>query len=288
MKKNSLAILIAAMVIIAICLLIAFTLFSLRSMSESPTKKAIAKKLKDQDESFKNLKIDIIGPSEAPEGLKDLVVLGYHIMIETPTYVKGYVGDRLSCTNCHFAAGNKLGGEKNGGISLAGVAAKYPNYDERVKKVLNLPERINNCFEKSMNGKPIPLNSKEMLALETYLFWISQHYPIYEKVPWLGLPALSIQQKPNTEKGSQVYNTYCAMCHGSDGNGQRYQDNSLANVPPLWGPNSFNDAAGMNIHSILSSFIYYNMPYTDAGITEEQAIDVASFILSKPRPHFEK
>lgn len=251
----------------------------------NPTQEAIRHKLKRESESFSSLKFELVDPEEAPEKMRDLVVLGYHIMLETPKYAKGYVGEltELSCTNCHFAGGNTTGG-KNGGISLAGVAAKYPHYDDRVKKVIDLPTRINYCFEKSLNGKALPLDSKEMLALVSYLHNISSHFPLYDNVPWLGLKRLESSHQSDPAAGQRVYEASCAMCHGNDGQGQRYQDDPTANVPPLWGEHSFNAAAGMNSQKTLESFIYENMPYTDAGLTVEQAIDVAAFIIGKPHP----
>src|SRR5665811_1270870 len=42
---------------------------------------------------------------EAPEGIREAVLLGYKIMTETKKYAGEYVGNDLSCTNCHFDGG---------------------------------------------------------------------------------------------------------------------------------------------------------------------------------------
>lgn len=285
-RKNAIYLWLGAAVFAAFAVFLLAPLvgnFFIDSIALSPTERAIDRKLAKEGESFKSLKFDLVDPMESPAEMHDLVVSGYHIMVETTQYANGYTGDILNCTHCHFAAGNTVGG-KNGGISLAGVAAKYPCYDPRVKKVVDLPTRINYCFEKSMNGKALPLDGSTMLALVTYLHWISHYFPIYEKVPWLGLKPLKGSSPADPEKGAKVYATYCAMCHGANGEGQRYQGDRPADVPPLWGPQSFNEAAGMNEQKTLESFVYENMPYEGGGITREQARDVAAYIISQPHP----
>ncbi len=97
-------------------------------------------------------------PQEAPANIKDAVMLGYNIMMNTRKYAAGYVGNKLNCTNCHFNGGITEGG-RNGGLSLAGVATKYPEYRKQAKGISDLLSRTNSCFEKSMNGKPLPLDS---------------------------------------------------------------------------------------------------------------------------------
>lgn len=253
----------------------------LTDLSKSPTEIAIQHKLALENQGFKNIHFELSDPEEAPSSLAELVMLGYHIMNDTKKYVSVYAGDRLNCSNCHFAGGNSTGGE-NAGLSLAGVAAVYPAYVERFGRVISLEERINNCFEKSMNGTPLPLDSKEMLALTTYFHWISKNYPIYAKVPWIGLQPLKKEYTPVPEQGKMIWNAKCAICHGSDGQGRR----ETTFIPPVWGMHAFNDEAGMNQQGTLEAFIYWNMPYTNASLTIEEAQDVAAFIISQPHPHF--
>lgn len=98
---------------------------------------------------------DLVDPEQAPPFDKDSVLRGYHILMNTPLHASKYVGDNLSCTNCHFAEGDTLGG-KNNGVSLVGSSAKYPSYSERAGKLISLADRINGCFERSMSGRPLP------------------------------------------------------------------------------------------------------------------------------------
>ena len=81
-------------------------------------------------------------------------------------------------------------------------------------------------------------------------------------------------------------------CHGEDGQGQR--EGAVAErlgypVPPLWGPNSFNDGAGMGILIAAANVIRSNMPigttWESPALSVDDAWDVAAFVESQPRPH---
>lgn len=251
--------------------------FVAKASLKNHTKSFMDYKLLKEKEAMQSLNFNLVGPSQAPDPLRQLAKRGFEAMISTHFYAKEYVGDRLNCTNCHFAGGNTSGGPQ-GGISLVGSATQYPAYSSVDKKVISLSERINNCFTKSMNGKPLPLDSELMMAMVTYLQWISKDLPIYGDIPWLGLEPLTSKHVGNAEQGKQVYEKHCALCHRSDGQGGE-------NNPPLWGNDSFNNAAGMSKHSSLASFVYWNMPYNETTpmLTEEEALDVAAYILTKPR-----
>ena len=217
-------------------------------------------------------------PQDAPANIRDAVMLGYNIMMNTQKYAAGYIGTKLNCTNCHFNGGITDGG-RNGGLSLVGVAAKYPEYRKQEQGVSDLFSRTNSCFEKSMNGKPLPSDSKEMIALVTYYQWISKGLPIYEDIPWLGIKLIKIAHTPEPGNGKQIFSRQCAVCHGIDGEG-------TLRAPPLWGSASFNDGAGMHKSENLASFAFYNMPKTNPYLTAEQALDLAAFVSAQPRPHF--
>lgn len=248
--------------------------------SENRTELSINRKLARDAKTYHQLQFDLVDPNGAPESIQELVKLGFKLMVHTKEYAAGHTGNQLSCTHCHFAGGNTTGGAQ-GGISLAGVAAKYPAFDEGLGKVIDLPDRINNCFLKSMNGQALSLESRLMLALTTYLHWISKDLPIYGNIPWLGLKPLASGYKANSRQGKQIYDTYCATCHKEDYRGSIYP-------PALWGAGSFNDGAGLAVRTKLAAFIFWNMPYGDKTplLSEEQAQDVAAYVLTKPRPQF--
>lgn len=217
-------------------------------------------------------------PKEAPEGIRAAVMLGFNIMNNPQKYASQYVGDSVTCSNCHFNGGISPGG-KNGGLSLVGVAAKYPEYRSRSGRVDDIIQRTNACFLRSMNGKALPADSKEMVAIVSYFHWISKGLPIYAKVPWLGLKHLESRHKPDAVQGKKVFMQSCAACHGMNGEGTKI-------APPLWGKFSFNDGAGMAHLKNFAAFVYNNMPYKAANLKPDQALDVAAYVTGQPRPHF--
>ena len=155
--------------------------------------------------------------ADAPEDVKTAILLGYNIMTETPRYAGKFIRANMSCSSCHFHGGITEGG-KNGGISLVGVTTKYPRWKQRAKADVDILARTNSCFERSMNGTPLPLGSKEMNGLVAYYQWISKGLPIYGDIPWLGLASLEIDRRPDPSNGSLIYSK-CAPCHGDKGQG---------------------------------------------------------------------
>ncbi len=213
-------------------------------------------------------------PDDAPPEIRDAVLLGYDIMLDTGSYARPYVGNQLTCSNCHFR-----GGLLQQGISLVGVAATYPKFRSRTHYATDLVARTAECFERSMNGRAPPVNSREMQALQAYYAWISRDVPIYSKVPWLGVKRVTSDREADPAGGEVIFGARCSTCHGSDGQG-------TDQAPPLWGPRSFNDGAGMAKVPIMAAFVFANMPRGSPDLSIEQAYDVATYVASRPRPHF--
>lgn len=222
-----------------------------------------------------NVVFDPPRPEDAPESIREGVMLGYHILMDTQKYAPEYVGNELQCRSCHFNAGR----ERNT-LSLVGVAAKYPKYRKRRDYVTDLVTRTQGCFQRSMNGKPLPSEGRKMQAIMAYYHWISKGVPIYADIPWLGLKKLRSDHKPDKAAGQKIFTQVCARCHGDDGHGTEI-------APPLWGPGSFNDGAGMHKLKNFSAFAHHFMPKNDPTLTVEEALDVAAYATSQPRPHFE-
>lgn len=233
---------------------------------------------KKAEHEDKLMKFDLLDPECAPADMLNKVLYGYHIMLETKKNCGEFCGNSIDCTNCHFDAGNNLGG-KNRGISLVGVTAMYPKYSKRDKKTISLVDRISNCFQRSLNGKVPPKDSLQMEAMVAYLAWISQEVMNAPALPWLGLNPIKSQHVPDAKNGSIVYENKCMICHGLNGSGDSH-------VPAIWGEKSFNDGAGMNTLPMLSSFVLMNMPLDQPDLTPEEALDVAAYVISQPRPHF--
>ncbi len=213
-------------------------------------------------------------PDDAPGDLRNAVLYGHRIMVETGGVLPDHVGNGLSCTNCHFDAGRA-----RDTISLVGVAAAYPKYRSRTRYATDLATRINECFERSMNGKRLTPDGKEMQALVAYFTWISRGLPVFGDLPWLGLRHVKTDHVPDPDAGRVVWATKCAACHGQSGAGTPV-------APAVWGNRSFNDGAGMAQLQNLTTFGRLYMPKGAPELTVEQAVDVAAFVTRQPRPHF--
>jgi thiosulfate dehydrogenase len=158
-------------------------------------------------------------------------------------------------------------------------------------RVIALSERINGCMTRSMNGKSLPADGKEMKALLAYIEFLGRGTPTGTRVPGMGLrPVPRSDRRPDPDHGQRVYVAQCARCHGADGQGRLRSAQPLVEyeVPPLWGDRSFNSAAGMSRTTTLSAFVQANMPLgVDQGaapISAEDAWDVAKFVKGQPRP----
>ena len=58
-------------------------------------------------------------------------------------------------------------------MPLVGVWGQFPQYRRREGAVGTLEERINGCMERSMNGRALPLASREMKAYLSFMRWLS-------------------------------------------------------------------------------------------------------------------
>jgi thiosulfate dehydrogenase len=157
-------------------------------------------------------------------------------------------------------------------------------------QVLTLRERINGCMRRSMNGKNLPEDGPEMEALIAYIKFLGQGTPEGVRVAGMGLlPLADPPLAADSGRGGKVYAELCANCHKADGQGERNQPPSLGySIPPLWGDDSFNAAAGMAKLAYAAAYIRANMPfgvrYLDPVLSVQQAWDVAAYMISMPRP----
>lgn len=209
----------------------------------------------------------------------DVVRLGRDIFVHTQQKAARFVGNGLNCVNCHLDEGRKA---DSGPLWAAYV--KYPAYRDKNKKVNSYEDRLAGCFTFSMNGKPPPYDSIEMIALVTYSYWLAQGAPTGAELRGRGYPKLSEPPAAaDARRGAQVFGAQCAICHGVQGEGTRSGDRFV--FPPLWGKESFNAGAGMNRVETAAAFIKANMPLGKGGtLTLQEAWDVAKFMNSHDRP----
>ena len=195
-----------------------------------------------------------------------------------------YAGNNLACASCHQASGTK-----KFAIPWVGAHATFPQYRGREDAISTLEERVNGCMERSMSGKALPFDSKEMKAFVTYMHFLSRNVPVGAKVEGQGLPAFKApNRRADTVAGGQTYQAKCSACHGVNGAGIRAGAPGSATgytFPPLWGKDTFNHGAGMNRLLTASAFIKANMPLGRGGtLSDQDAWDVAKYINAQERP----
>jgi thiosulfate dehydrogenase len=232
---------------------------------------------------------DIAKLPPGPE--RDLIRFGWQLVVETPRHIgrdatdpaKRYSGNDLACTQCHLNAGLRAFA-----APFVSTFSSYPMMAD--DRVLTLAERINGCMTRSMNGRPMPEDGREIAAMIAYIRFLGTNSPQGVRVPGMGLrPLTPAAQTPDAVRGQAVYASSCARCHKADGQGDRRAPPGIGyDIPPLWGDGSFNAAAGMNNVVTAAAFIHANMPYgvdyRAPMLTEQQAWDVAAFVTSRPRP----
>ena len=224
----------------------------------------------------------------------DMVRYGRELVLHTSKYlgpngtVGHFLGNKMDCASCHID-----GGTRAFGYNFFSAHARYPQYRGRENEILTLEERVNNCIERPHSGTPMPLDSKEMVAIVSYMKWLGANVPVGGHVK--GDEALDMKypdRAADPQKGAAIYAENCTSCHGKNGEGQWNADSSAYTYPPLWGPESFQKGSSPSRVVKLAKFIKANMPDKKAFwdkpfLTDDQALDVAAYINDDeihPRP----
>lgn len=195
------------------------------------------------------------------------------------------ISNGLNCQNCHLDAGTRVYGNNYGS-----VASTYPKMRARSGTMESIFKRVNDCFERSLNGVALDTNSKEMLAIKAYIEFLGTDVPKGEKVKGSGLKDIAyLERAADPELGKDIYAAKCQSCHQADGQGILAPNGKSYQYPPLWGEHSYNDAAGLYRLSNFAKYVKYNMPlgatHRSPQLSDEEAWDLAAFVNSQPRPH---
>jgi thiosulfate dehydrogenase len=229
-------------------------------------------------------------PPKISSAKNELILYGKELIEHTAVYLgpQGKVlpiSNGMNCQNCHLQ-----GGTKPFGNNYASVARKYPLFRNRSGKVETVEHRINDCLQRSLNGKPLDTTSREMKAMVAYVMWVGKDVAKEDQRKGFGLLKLPYLNRAASPKNGQLaYTQFCTRCHQSNGQGERLISGTEWKYPPLWGDDSYNTAAGLYRISAFAAFIKANMPYSisheNSVLTDEQAWDIAAYVNSMPRPH---
>jgi len=107
-----------------------------------------------------------------------------------------------SCADCHGDAT----------ASMRGVAARYPAFDARNDRPINLEQRINRCRTTRQQAAALHFESHELLALTAYVARQSRGLPIAIKDTPALHPFVEMGRRLFYERQGQL-NLSCAQCH---------------------------------------------------------------------------
>ncbi|MDJ1504215.1 c-type cytochrome [Xanthocytophaga agilis] len=218
----------------------------------------------------------------------ELIRYGKELIVHTSVYLgpKGSVrkiSNGMNCQNCHLEAGTKPFGN-----NYSAVASTYPKFRQRSGSVETISKRINDCFERSLNGQSLDTTSHEMRAMVAYMQWLGTRVKKGVKPKEAGLPELvSMHRAAEPEKGKRLYKQHCLVCHGVEGQGVLTESGKEYQFPPLWGNHSYNNGAGLYRLSRLAGYVKANMPFGASFdkplLSDEEAWDLAAYINTMPR-----
>lgn len=107
-----------------------------------------------------------------------------------------------TCAGCHGDART----------SMRGVAARHPAFEARLSRPVNLEQRINECRVRQQQAPALPWESRELLALSTFVAHQSRGLPIS--------PPADARMQVHVEAGRASYqrrqgqlNLACVQCH---------------------------------------------------------------------------
>ncbi len=221
---------------------------------------------------------------------KEQVEYGIDLIAHTAKYFGpngsvSKISNGLNCQNCHLQAGTAVWGNNYGS-----VASLYPKFRARSGAVENVYKRVNDCFERSLNGKAIDTNSKEMQAIAAYINFLGSNVEKGKKAVGSGFKELAyLDRAADPGNGQTIYSTKCQSCHQANGEGVLNADKIEFTYPALWGKQSYNDGAGLFRLSNFAKYIKDNMPlgasYKSPQLTDEEAWDLAAYVNTQTRPH---
>lgn len=219
----------------------------------------------------------------------DAIRYGRELIAHTSEYLgpKGKVmpiSNGMNCQNCHLDAGTRAFGN-----NYSAVASTYPKFRARSGMEESIEKRVNDCFERSLNGQPLPEEGPEMEAIVAYIRWLGTAVPKGEVPEGSGLAEVALLDYPaSPEKGKPLYEEKCMVCHGREGEGLANNEQTGWTYPPLWGSNSYNNGAGLYRLSRFAGYIKSNMPlgatYDRPMLSDEEAWHIAAYVNSLPRP----
>lgn len=291
-------VLVAGIIIILFITIFHWDIKSLFTKNNTESAKELERKRSFQKWKSENMVSDEMATFWAPATfdeiakdaeLKARIEYGKDLIAHTAKYLgpNGIVSkttNGMNCQNCHLDAGTKAWGNNYGA-----VFSTYPKYRARSGKEEDIYKRINDCLERSLNGKALSNESKEMQAMKAYIEFIGKDVKKGIKPKGSGIFELKyLERAADPARGKEVFASKCQSCHQANGEGLLAENKVEYTYPPLWGIHSYNMGAGLYRISRFAGYVKYNMPqgasFQNPQLSDEECWDVAAFVNSQPRP----
>ncbi|WP_420444743.1 sulfur oxidation c-type cytochrome SoxA [Candidatus Poriferisodalis sp.] len=107
-----------------------------------------------------------------------------------------------ACASCHGDAST----------SMRGVRTRYPQFDPRTKKLINLEQRINRCRTEQLRVEAYPYESEALLALSTFVSFQSRGMPLSVDIKGPAAPFFEAGKAFFMRRRGQL-DMACSHCH---------------------------------------------------------------------------
>ena len=146
------------------------------------------------------------------------------------------------------------GGVDRFALPLVGVWGLYPDFSARSGATQTIAARINNCLQRSINGLAAASGRPGNEGGRDLYFASSDrtNRAVFRSSAAASRSLPLPERAADPAHGSMVFQTMCSVCHQSAGSGLRNSAEDAADkkrrylFAPLWGPESFNEGAGMS------------------------------------------
>jgi sulfur-oxidizing protein SoxA len=118
--------------------------------------------------------------------------------------------------------------------SMKGVSARYPAFDAALGRPVNLEQRINLCRTRQQQAPPLAYESKDLLALSSYVGRQSRGMPIDIAIDARTRPFLDAGRETFNRRQGQL-NLACAQCHDANA-GKKLAGNVIPQAHPTGYP----------------------------------------------------
>ena len=107
-----------------------------------------------------------------------------------------------SCASCHADAATRM----------QGARARFPRFDSRSGKLINLEQQINRCRKEQLRAAAYPYESEELLALSAFVAYQSRGLPLQVEIDGPAKPFFEAGQAFFLRRRGQL-DMACAQCH---------------------------------------------------------------------------